>query len=155
MAEFAIGSLASMANYNLHASIPGTVPILGYNLSVHWEFIITLAVLIIGVHSLLVSLILFLARPIVVPADSNLVVARLLHGYVGRFGERGSLLEAKEIAEAIEKDGQEAGEMVGNGKGTVGYGVRQGGHGMVLEVGDGLIKRKGLRGGRFPQGLYA
>lgn len=89
------------------------------------------------------------------PADSNLVVAKLLHGLVGRVGERGNLLEAKGIAEAIEEEGQgEAGPVDRKG-GTVGYGVRERSLGNVLEIGEGLAKRKSLRGGSFPRGTYA
>ncbi|KAL9599152.1 MAG: hypothetical protein Q9219_004019 [cf. Caloplaca sp. 3 TL-2023] len=151
MAEFAIGSLASMGNFNPRANIQGTTPTLGYNLSVHWEFIAALAVLIAGVHCLLVGLILWIARPVVVPDDSNLVVAKLLHGLVGNVGERGNLLEGKEIAEAIEKEG----DMAGREKGAVGYGVREGSSGTVLEIGEGLARRKNLRNESFPRGVYA
>ncbi|KAL8777661.1 MAG: hypothetical protein Q9213_007760 [Squamulea squamosa] len=150
MAEFAIGSLASMANYNLHDRIPGTLPTLGFNLSVHWEYIIALAAVITGVHCLLVALILFIARPVVIPADSNLVVAKLLQGLVGRLGERGNLLGAKEIADAIQNEGGQE-----DGKQVVGYGVRQGMHGTALEIGEGLVRRKNLSGGRFPMEVYA
>ncbi|KAL9009177.1 MAG: hypothetical protein Q9173_005772 [Seirophora scorigena] len=158
MAEFAIGSLASMANYNLQARIPGTLPTLGYSLSMHWEFIIALAAVITGVHCLLVGLILFIASPIVIPADSNLVVAKMLGGLLGRVGERGNLLEAKEIAEAIEK---EVGHGHGHGSGDavragmVGYGVREAEPGTVLEIGEGLVRRKNLKARVFPRGLYA
>ncbi|KAL8650782.1 MAG: hypothetical protein Q9210_003627, partial [Variospora velana] len=140
MAEFAIGSLASMADYNLRAPIPGSLPTLGYNLSVHWEHVIALAAVITGVHCLLVGLILFIARPVVIPADSNLVVAKLLHGLVSRVGQRGDLLEAKEIADAIEMEGH--GSEDGIAKGRVGYGVRDTEPGTVLEIGEGLVKRR-------------
>lgn len=155
MAEFAIGSLTSMANYNPRDNIPGTLPTLGFNLSVNWNYIIALAVIITGVHCLLVGLILFIARPVVVPADSNLVVAKLLHGLVGRVGERGNLLEAKGIAEAIEEEGHEEMDPAERKGGTIGYGVRERSLGMVLEIGEGLAKRKNLRGQSFPRGTYA
>ncbi|KAI4184662.1 MAG: hypothetical protein LQ348_004519 [Seirophora lacunosa] len=155
MAEFAIGSLASMSNYNVHTRIPGTLPTLGYSLSVKWEFIIALAAVITGMHCLLVGLILFIARPIVVPADSNLVVAKLLGGLAGRVGERGNLLEAKEMAEAIEKEGHGHGSGDAVSAGTVGYGVREAEPGTVLEIGEGLVRRKNLKSRVFPRGLYA
>lgn len=155
MAEFAIGSLTSMANYNPQQNIPGTLPTLGYNLSVDWQYIIALAAVITGVHCLLVGLILWIAWPVVVPGDSNLVVARLLHGLVGRVGERGNLLEAEEIAEAIEKEEHGEAGAAEMKEGTVGYGVKQGSWGKVLEIGEGLKKRKGLTGRSFPRGKYA
>ncbi|KAL8938623.1 MAG: hypothetical protein Q9216_003799 [Gyalolechia sp. 2 TL-2023] len=157
MAEFAIGSLTSMANYNPQQNVSGTLPTLGYSLSVHWSYMIALAAVITGVHCLLVGLILWIARPVVVPGDSNLVVARLLHGLVGRLGEKGNLLEAKEIAEAIEKGEKEHEDAnaVQKERGTVGYGVRHESSGAVLEIGEGLKRRKSLPGGKFPQGGYA
>ncbi|KAL8946047.1 MAG: hypothetical protein Q9222_007506, partial [Ikaeria aurantiellina] len=43
MAEFAIGSLTAMATLNLRTRIMGTLPTLGYRLSVHWNYLIALA----------------------------------------------------------------------------------------------------------------
>ncbi|KAL8686914.1 MAG: hypothetical protein Q9218_006768, partial [Villophora microphyllina] len=80
MAEFAIGSLTAMATLNKRTLIPGTLPNLGFHLSIHWNYMIALAACITGVHALLVALILWIARPVVIPGDSNLVTARLLQG---------------------------------------------------------------------------
>ncbi|KAL8733952.1 MAG: hypothetical protein Q9181_003365 [Wetmoreana brouardii] len=151
MARFAIGSLTAMATLNVHTQIIGTLPTLGFHLSIHWRYVIALAACIAGVHCLLVGLILWIARPVVVPADSNLVTARLLQPLVSKIGEHGGLLEGKEIAEAIEREGEDNVD----GKGTVGYGIRERPGGTVLEVGEGTAKRKKLDGGRFPGGTYA
>ncbi|KAL9605846.1 MAG: hypothetical protein Q9179_000956 [Wetmoreana sp. 5 TL-2023] len=151
MAQFAIGSLTAMASLNVHTQIPGTLPTLGFHLSIHWRYVIALAACIAGVHCLLVGFILWIARPVVVPADSNLATARLLQPLVSRIGEHGGLLKGKEIAEVIEREGEDSID----GKGTVGYGIREGSEGTVLEVGKGMAKRKELDGGRFPGGTYA
>ncbi|KAL8835191.1 MAG: hypothetical protein Q9176_007047 [Flavoplaca citrina] len=151
MAEFAIGSLTGMANLNKHTTIPGTLPTLGFHLSVKWRYVVALMACITGVHCFLVGLIIFIARPVAIPGDSNLVTARLLQGMVSKLGEKGGLLKGKEIADAIQW------EVLGsaNGRGSVGYGVRDGKDGMVLEVGEGMVSRKELPGGRFPDGEYA
>lgn len=88
---------------------------------------------------------LWTARLVVVPDDSNLCVAHLLQGLTGRLGGIGSLLDAKEMAEAIGTQGT----------GQVVYGVRDMGEqveGRVLELGENVEvqnKRK-----KFPNGLY-
>ena len=143
MSEFAIGSVAAMAIFNPDTQIRGTLPTLGYSLSVEWQYIIALAACIVGVHCMLVVLMLWIARPIVITDDSNLAVARLLKGVVDPLGQGGGLLNGPEIAEAIQKE-----------RGTVSYGVREGEAGRILEVGEGLEVRKRLPGRRFPAGNY-
>ncbi|KAL8895531.1 MAG: hypothetical protein Q9207_008134, partial [Kuettlingeria erythrocarpa] len=98
---------------------------------------------IAGAHCVLIALTLSIARPVVVPADSNLVVAKLSNSLVRGLGKRGTLLDAKEVAEAIEnaEDGDEA---VQRTIGTVGYGVREGSYGTALEIGEALTSRKSL-----------
>lgn len=146
MAEFAIGSLAVMADLNPQITVQGTVPILGYQLSVKWESLIPLVAGVAGVHFLLVILMLLIARSVVVPDDSHLCTAHLLQGLVGRLGERGSLLNEKEMAEAISSQGI----------GHVAYGIREptdgNEGGKVLELGDNMKIMD--NGKRFPKGLY-
>lgn len=144
MSEFAIGSLAAMANLNPQTQIRGTLPILGYRLSVEWKYVIALAAGIGSVHCLLVALMLWISRPVVVGVDSNLAVARMLKGLVEKLGDGGGLLDDREMAEAIQRN-----------TGDVGYGVRESDRGPLLELGEGTMMRKRLSGGRFPTGLYA
>ena len=151
MAEFAIGSLTGMATLNKHITIPGTLPTLGFHLSVKWRYVVALMTCITGVHCFLVGLIILIARPVAIPGDSNLVTARLLQGMVGKIGEKGRLLKGREIADAIQR---EASGRTG-GRGSVGYGIRDGKDGMVLEVGEGMVRRKDLPGGEIPEGEYA
>ena len=54
MAEFALGSIATLADNNPSIRAPGFVPHLGSHLSVHWGYIIPLLVGIAFVHLLLV-----------------------------------------------------------------------------------------------------
>ena len=144
MSEFAIGSIAAMALLNPRTTIRGTLPTLGYQLNVQWQYVIALAICIGGVHLLLVGLMLWIARPVVITDDSNLAVARLLKGLVEPLGREGGLLDGTEIAEAVQRENVK-----------VGYGVREGETGMILEIGNGLRRRKSLPGRRFPLGRYA
>jgi len=93
-----------------------------------------------------------ISRPIIVGGDSNLAVARLLQGLIGRLDGRGSLLDTKELAEAVEKEGDPQHRQVV-------YGVRDTtdeslGTGKVLEISGDAEVRKNLIGGRFPKGAY-
>ena len=54
MAEFAIGSIATMADNNPPIQAPGMVPHLGSHLNVHWNYALPLLVGIAVVHLLLV-----------------------------------------------------------------------------------------------------
>ena len=53
MAEFALGSIATMASNNPAIQIPGHLPTLGSRLEVTWAFAIALLVSIAGMHSVL------------------------------------------------------------------------------------------------------
>ena len=132
-----------MSVFNPTIQIPGTLPRLGYNLSVEWKYVIALAACIAGVHCLLVALILWISRPIVVTDDSNLAIARLLKGLVNPLGRRGGLLDGQEIAEAVQREGE-----------TVSYGVSESDDGRTIELGPGLQVRKRLPGRKFPAGQY-
>lgn len=162
MALFALGSLVSQANLNPFSSqIQGTVPTLGYHLQVHWRTVIVLCGSVALVHVILVCLMLWIARPIIVGGDSNLVTARLLQGLVGRLNGRGTLLDAKEIAEAIEREGPGRPDVMSSkemSRGKVGYGVRRGREGeaggMVLELSSEVEVRRRLAEGKYPPGRY-
>ena len=148
IAQFAIGSLAAMAGLNPRSPIQGTLPTLGYHLSIHWNYIIALAVTIAGVHCILIALTLWIAHPIVVGEDSNLVTARLLRGLVGRLDGRGVLLDGKEIARAIEAER-------GGRKEKVIYGIKEEKIGRILELDEDAIGRNDQPRKRFPRGEYA
>ena len=54
MAEFAMGSLATMARTNPLIEAPGLVPYLGSRMRVHWPYLVALLVGVAFVHLLLV-----------------------------------------------------------------------------------------------------
>ena len=56
MAEYALGSIATMANNNPTIRISGNLPIPGSRLKVNWPFAIALLVCITGVHTALIIL---------------------------------------------------------------------------------------------------
>lgn len=145
MSEFAIGSLAVMAELNPQIYGPGTLPIIGYQLSVSWGLLVPLVASIAGAHFLLVVLMLWIAKPVVVPDDSSLCTAHLLYDLVGRMKGKGNLLDAKELAHAISSQGNN----------RVMYGVRdvvEKAQGKDIELGGNVMIRG--EGKRFPGGLY-
>lgn len=151
IAEFTLGSLASMANLNPKELRPGTIPILGYRLHAQWNFIIALAVSIGFGHCLLVAIMLWVSRPIIVLDDSDLATARLLQGLVRKLDGNGSLLDGKELAEEIQSSS-------GSKKGKIVYGIgkrRDESGELVLDMREGLRLRQDLNGKKFPEGRYA
>ena len=161
MAQFAIGSLANMAHIIPKLNnLPGTLPILGVHLNNNWDYIISLAICIGVVHVLLVAMILWVSRPIIVLDDSDLSTARLLYGLVGKLGGRGSLLDGKKLAKAIQaKIAQEAQDGVSEtANGQVVYGISHGhdlGMQGVLDLGADVKMKKDFKGRRFPPGRYS
>ena len=150
MSEFAIGSLASMANLNPRLTRQGTLPVLAFSLSVKWVYVIILAVCIVCAHCILVVLMLCMARSVVVAHDSNLCMARVLHGLVGRLAGRGSLLDEKEIVTAIQ--GPRAREL------WVKYGIEQIGQRegeRLLTVGEKKDLQEMKKWSMFPKGPYS
>lgn len=146
MSEFAIGSLATMADLNPQSRQQGQLPVLGYSLTVEWRYVIALAVYIVCVHCILVGLMLWIARSVVVVHDSYLCMARLLQGLVGGLGERGSLLDEQEIVTAIQ--GQAGREL------RVAYGTGKIGEERVLRLAEEQKVKKVSKWGVFPKGLY-
>jgi len=161
MAQFAIGSLANMAQIIPKLNnLPGTLPILGVHLNNNWDYIISLAICIGVVHVLLVAMILWVSKPIIVLDDSDLSTARLLYGLVGKLGGRGSLLDGKKLAKAIQaKIVQEAEDGVSEtANGQVVYGISHGhdlGTQGVLDLGADVKMKKDFKGRRFPPGRYS
>ncbi len=82
MAEFALRSLAVMAERNPPIEVPGRVPHLGTRLTVynHWRYLIILLACIIAGHFAMFVASIWMARPVVVASDSFVTVAKLLSG---------------------------------------------------------------------------
>lgn len=146
MAYFALGSLAWMATTNPTFGIEDLVPIRGYNLSVHLDYVIELCACIVGVHFALFAAAVYTSRLVIIKDDTFLSTARLLRPLVEHLGPRATFLEGKELSKAIE-------EFV---PGAVVYGPREDGAlgGMALGLGEGVVPRRGLRTRRHPDGRY-
>lgn len=139
MSEFAIGSLATMVNLNPSQQVEDTVPVLGYQLSVEWRYVIPLIAIIAIVHFILVGLMLWIATSVVVLDASNLCMARLLEGLMRDLNGRGSLLNGREIAKAIETQG--------TGEVRVVYGFEENNAERILRLGDEKESMRGLKSG--------
>jgi hypothetical protein len=86
MAEFAIGSLSTLATKNPRIDIQGTVPYLGSPINISWPYAITLFASIAGVHLTLLASAIYATRLVVIKDDSNLSTARLLRPLVDHLG---------------------------------------------------------------------
>ena len=148
MASFALGSLASMAVRNPSIQVHGLVPILGYHLSIHWNYVVGLCACIVGVHFALFAAAVYTTRLVVIKDESNLSIARLLRPLVEHLGESGTLMDGEKMSAVIE-------EKLPNG---IVYGPREeGGVGgeRRLDVGEGLKSRRMWPDGRHPDGRYS
>ncbi|MCJ1261759.1 hypothetical protein MMC22_001627 [Lobaria immixta] len=141
MSEFAVGSLAVIADLNPKYLDKALFPFLATNLP-----LIPLVASVAVVHLILVIMMLWIARSVVVSDNSNLCTAHLLQSLVGRLEGNGSLLDSKEMAEAISSQGT----------GQVVYGIRdmvKKGEGRVLELAEIVQVQEKWR--MFPGGMYA
>ena len=146
MAGFALGSLAYMATYNPSFQTEGLLPTLGYNLSVHWSYVIEISMGIIFLHFVFFATAIYMSRLVVIKNDTFLSAARLLRPLVEHLGPRATLLEGKDLSEAIE-------EFVLRG---IIYGPREDNelHGTVLDIGEDIQPRQRLQTRRHPDGRY-
>ena len=153
MAEFAIGSLARVADLNPPMIVTDTQPVLGYVLEVKWQYYIPLATGILVFHALLLGLMLWTARRVVVVDESYLALTRLMGKLVldgsldgNQEGARGSelqlngcLLNDAELARAIEERIENAGGISywaktnGDGTSTLVLGPKPLGDGQFLD----------------------
>ena len=146
MAEFALGSLASMAIRNPSVQFHGAVPILGFNLTVQWGYVGGLCGAIAFVHLLFIAAAVYTSSKVIIKDDSNLSTARLLRPLVDHLGSQGTLINGKDMSRVIEDNGF---------RGLV-YGPREdpGAGGRVLDISDSVMPRKTLAGRRHPDGTY-
>ena len=104
MAEFAIGSIAYMANRNPHnASFQGNLTHLGQALDPHWQSAIPLLAVIIGAHFLLFASAVYASQHVVIKDGSMLAIARLLRPLVDVLGDTGTIMTGKEISKKVSK----------------------------------------------------
>lgn len=100
MAEFAASTLATMTQQNPSTNVMGSLPTLGYQTDVQWKSTIALTVSIAATHLFMVTLIILLARPIIMVDDNYLVRVMLLKGLTrtASDGDELQLLPGAEIA---------------------------------------------------------
>ena len=149
MAKFALGAIAGLGNLNPRVPRQGTLPVLGYKTSVNWRYAIALIACVGAVHFMLVLFIVWVSRPVVLVDDSNLAVARILYGLIKRVDGRGSLLDGKQLAEAIENASSDQVKVV--------YGVNTDGNTTGrhrVELDEGVSVRGRLPKRSFPVGAY-
>lgn len=146
MAKFAIGSIATLVARNPSIQLQGTVPYLGSRLQVFWRYTTALLVAIAGVHFLLFVTVVYACRVVVIGDDSNLSTARLLHSVIDHLGRSGSLLEGKQISQAL----------VPSTAGGVVYGPQHDemSQGYRLGIGTDVTIRTELPNRRHPDGKY-
>lgn len=146
MAEFAIGSLSTMASKNPRIRIDGTVPHLGSRLDVRWPYVIALLTGIAGVHLVLFLLAIYTSRVVVVKDDSSLSTARLLRSLVDKLGDSGTVLTGEEISQVIQS--RVAGDVV--------YGPRHVGDtgDYYLDIDTDIRPRRDWTNNRHPDGRY-
>ena len=104
MAEFAIGSIAYMANKNPHnATFRGNLTHLGQALDPHWQSAIPLLAVIIGAHFTLFATAVYASQHVVMKDDSMLAIARLLRPLVDVLGDTGTIMTGGKIGRKISK----------------------------------------------------
>ncbi|KAL8846139.1 MAG: hypothetical protein Q9221_008756, partial [Calogaya cf. arnoldii] len=113
MARFAIGSIAGMVAANPHIQVPGMVPYLGSHLEIYWAYVVALFMGIVITHLLLLLSGILAVRKVAIKDDSFLAIARLLLPLLNVLGNEGTLLDGKELADAIETKTDGGGIVVG------------------------------------------
>ena len=149
MAEFALRSLATMAERNPSIRISGHVPHLGSHLTIYnnWRYVVALLACIVGMHFTLLVATAWVTRSVVVTDDSFVTIARLLNERVRRRDEDGT--ERHEQGE-----GQATGETAYTSDGFVYGPLSMGGGNYVLHMGESVNSLKRWEGGRHPDGIF-
>jgi hypothetical protein len=147
MAEFAIGSLSTMAWKNPRITVNCSVPYLGSRIYVSWPYLIALLACISGVHFALFASAIYTSRLVVIKDDSNLSTARLLRPMAEDLGHSGTVLKGKELSQVITRR---------EGKGGVVYGPRnvEGWPNYYLDIGNSVPPRTKWKDRRHPDGVY-
>lgn len=166
MAEFALRSLAILAERNPSIQFSSRVPHLGSRLKIyyHWRFVGALLACIVGVDFALFIAIAWMTKSVVVTDDSNVVIARLLGGVTKSFEEKATMLRGKAICEAITEERRrrqegkagraEEGETAHHSDGIVYGPFRTGNGNYILAMGESIKCRKQWEGERHPDGSY-
>jgi hypothetical protein len=115
MAEFAVGSLSTMAWKNPRITVNGSVPYFGSRINVSWPYLIALLACIAGVHFALFASAIYTGRLVVIKDDSDLSTARLLRPMAEDLGHSGTVLKGIESSHHARR-GEGGGVVYGPGK---------------------------------------
>lgn len=146
MAEFAIGSISTLAKQNPRIQLQGTVPNLGTQLEILWEYASPLLIGIAGVHFILFVTVVYASRVVIIRDDSNLSTARLLRAVTAPLASSGTLLDGKQASQALAP----------SATGGLVYGPKQDelSQGYYLTLGTDVKRRIDLPNRRHPEGIY-
>ena len=140
MAEFALGSLATMVEVNPTIQISGHVPYLGSRLNVyhHWGPVLAFLIVIPVAHFVLLVATVFYTKKVVVADDSFISITRLLN----------------DTKRHTQGEGQATEETAHNSDGIV-YGPLSMADGnYVLSIGENVKCLRQWKGRRHPHGNY-
>ena len=146
MAEFAIGSISTLAKQNPRIQLQGTVPHLGTQVEIIWIYASPLLIGIAGVHFILFVTVVYASRVVIISDYSNLSTARLLRSVTAPLASSGALLDGKQASQAL------AASAV---SGLV-YGPKQDewSQGYYLTLGTDVKRRIDFPNRRHPEGKY-
>lgn len=149
MAQFAIGSIAEMAAENRRNQVQGLVPHLGSHLEIRWGYVAALFAGIIVTHLVLYLSVILAIRKVAIKDDSFLAIARLLLPLLNVLDKQGTLLDGKELAEALQLRHGRDGVVVGPRK------TQDDQRGYYLDIGEDVPVRREWPERRHPAGKYA
>lgn len=147
MAEFAIGSIATMVTRNPPISVnDDRVPHLGSRLVIFWHYALPLCFSIIVIHLALFVSAIYVTKIVLIKDDSDLSTARLLRSLVTHLNDSGTILDSKEICGVLGRSHQDG----------VVYGPRslQDPTRYVLDIGQGVQPREDWPQRQHPSGRY-
>ncbi len=140
IARFAIGVVATAADWNPQLTVVGGQPNTGSQLQVDWGKIEIIFGLTAGLQLVLFIIACLVANLVIVKDDSHIATARLLRPIVDRLGPVGTSADGKEITKLLDDHGHE----------KVVYSVKHPQKGILHHLDLGHQKR--LRA--FPRGDY-
>lgn len=140
IAEFAIGVVATAADWNPQLTVVGDQPNTGSQLQVSWDLITIIFAVTAGAQLILFIIVSVVANLVIVKDDSHIATARLLRPIVDRLGPVGTSADGDEICKLLDDHGHE----------KVVYSVKHPQKGILHHLDLGHQKR--LRA--FPRGDY-
>lgn len=137
-----------MAATNPRRPVEGLVPHLGSRLEIRWGYVAGLFGGIVVTHLVLVLTAIFAIRKVAVKDDSFLAVGRLLLPLLNILGNEGTLLNGKEVVNAIQSK-------TGGARMVVGPRAVEDRNCYYLDIGGEVPIRSKWPENRHPAGKYA